>query len=297
MANEEERTIRYAVVGLGWIAQEAVLPGFRNAKNSVLAALVSDDPVKARKLSKSYHAASYSYAEYDDLLKSGAVDAVYIALPNSLHAEYCLRAANARVHVLCEKPLATTSRECEEIIRAARDTGVKVMTAYRLHFEPANLRAVELVKSGKLGEPRVFSSIFCQQVQPDNVRLSKDLAGATLMDMGIYPINAARYLFRDEPEEAVAVGGAKGEERFKEVHEAVSAILRFPGDKLATFTCSFGAAEIDEWHVAGTRGTISLQPGFGYHTKLKLISTIEGRRHQETIPRHDQLGAEIVYFS
>src|SRR5262249_22835068 len=155
---EEQRTVRYAVVGLGWIAQEAVLPGFGNAKNSVLAALVSDDPVKARKLGKSYRAASYSYDEYDDLLKSGAVDAVYIAVPNSLHAEYCLRAANARVHILCEKPLAATSRECEEIIRAARDTNVKLMTAYRLHFEPANLKAVDLIQSGKLGEPRLFSS-------------------------------------------------------------------------------------------------------------------------------------------
>ena len=171
-AADRQRRVRYAVVGLGWIAQETVLPAFAQAENSELVALVSDDPAKIASLSQRYGVqSSYSYAEYDNCLNSGEVDAVYIALPNHLHQEYTVRAANAGVHVLCEKPLAVTVAECEAMIRAAQDHNIKLMTAYRLHFDQANMQAVEIVNSGKIGNPRIFNSVFCQQVAEGNVRL------------------------------------------------------------------------------------------------------------------------------
>jgi predicted dehydrogenase len=292
--------VRYAVVGLGWIAQESVLPGFRNAtKNSELVALVTDDPEKARKLGKEYDVTkTVSYDGYDELLRSGSIDAVFIALPNNLHADFTVRAARAGVHVLCEKPMARSVEECESMTQACEEHGVKLMIAYRLHFEAGTLKAIEIVKGGEIGEPRFFSSVFGQQVPQGNIRLDKSLDGGPLMDVGVYCINAARYLFRAEPEEAVAFGATvKGDPRFKEIHEMASAILRFPGERLASFTSSLGSASIDTYTVVGTKGDLRVSPGYGYHEEREVIRTVEGKERKETFKRGDQFGAELVYFS
>jgi predicted dehydrogenase len=292
--------IRYAVVGLGWIAQESVLPGFSNATiNSELAALVTDDPEKARQLGKEYEVAkTVSYDGYDELMRSGSVDAVYIALPNNLHADFTIRAARAGVHVLCEKPMAPSVEECESMTHACEEHGVKLMIAYRLHFEPGNLRAIELVSSGQIGEPRFFSSVFGQQVPEGNVRLEKSLSGGPLMDMGVYCINAARYLFRSEPEEVIAFGATiNGDPRFREIPEMASVTLRFPGERLASFTSSLGSASIDTYMVVGTKGDLRVSPGYGYHDERELIRTVGGKERKETFKRRDQFGAELVYFS
>ena len=146
---------------MGWIAQEDVLPAFAHAENSELVAFVSSDPTKIEALSKQYGVQhNYSYEQYDDCLNSGAIDAVYIALPNHLHCEYTVKAARAGIHVLCEKPMAVTEAECEEMIRAAGENNVKLMIAYRLHFDKANLEAVKIVQSGQIGDIRMFNSMF-----------------------------------------------------------------------------------------------------------------------------------------
>lgn len=300
MHEQSSKKVRYAVVGLGWIAQESVLPGFKNAtKNSELAALVTDDPEKARKVGKEYEIAkTVSYDGYDELLRSGAIDAVYIALPNNLHADFTIRAARAGVHVLCEKPMARSVEECESMTRACEENGVKLMIAYRLHFEPGNLNAIEIVSSGQIGEPRIFSSVFGQQVPEGNIRLDKSLNGGPLMDVGIYCINAARYLFRSEPEEVVALGATiKSDARFKEIHEMATAILRFPGERLASLTSSLGCAPVDTYTVVGTKGEVRVDPGYGYHHDREVICTVEGKERKETFKRGDQFGAQLVYFS
>src|SRR3954465_924920 len=201
------KQVRYAVVGLGHIAQVAVLPAFGNARrNSRLAALVSGDPVKLEELGAKYRVDQrYSYERYDEMLKRGDVDAVYIATPNSLHAEYAVRAAQAGMHVLVEKPMAVTEEQCELMAKAARDAHVKLMVAYRLHFERANLEAIEVARSGRIGEPRLFNSTFTMQVVPGNIRVRSELGGGTLYDIGIHCINAARGLFREEPIEVRAM--------------------------------------------------------------------------------------------
>jgi len=295
---EQARKIRYAVVGLGWIAQEVVLPAFPDAKYSVLTALVTDDPKKAKKLGKKYGISqTVNYEQYNDLLRSGTIDAVYIALPNSMHRDFTLRAARAGIHVLCEKPMADTVAECEEMIRAAEENNVKLMIAYRLHFEPANLRAIEIIQSGQIGEPRIFSSVFSQQIKDGNVRLKRDLGGGPLMDMGVYPINACRYLFQDEPTEVVGVGANSGDARFSEVHEMVTGVLRFPGDRIAVFTCSFGAASSDAYQVVGTKGELWLQPAFDYHPRYTMRLNVDGKEKKTTFDKVDQFGGEIDYFS
>ena len=151
-----KRIIRYAVVGLGHIAQVAVLPAFAHARrNSRLTAVVSGDRTKRREIAKRYQLdRAFDYDEFDECLRS--VDAVYIALPNSMHAEYTIRAARAGVHVLCEKPMAVTVDECRRMIAACRRAAVKLMIAYRLHFESLNLSAMDLARRGRLGRGEVL---------------------------------------------------------------------------------------------------------------------------------------------
>src|SRR4051812_867601 len=247
--------IRYAVVGLGHIAQAAVLPAFKNLRNSELFALVSGDEKKLRALGRKYSLEHlYSYRDYGRALSN--VDAVYLALPNHLHREYAVRAAAAGVHVLCEKPMAVTEEECREMIRASEQNSVKLMIAYRLHFEAGNFKAVALAKAGSLGNLRLFTSEFSQQVAEGNVRVSQraEHGGGVLYDMGVYCINAARYLFQSEPIEVVATSARSRDKRFEQVEEMVSAVMRFPQERIASFTCSFGAAHVSRYSLMGTKG-------------------------------------------
>jgi glucose-fructose oxidoreductase len=294
----DKRKIRYAVVGLGWIAQASVLPAFAHAENSQLVALVSDDSTKRQELGKQYSVKrTYSYQEYEKCLKSGEIDAVYIALPNHLHCDYTVRAANAKIHVLCEKPMAVTEEECELMIHICESNAVKLMIAYRLHFEAANMQAVEIVGSGKIGDPRFFNSVFTQQVERDNIRVQQGLGGGTLDDMGIYCINAARYLFQDEPIEVFAISASNEEKRFEEVEEMASAILRFPQERLAMFAVSFGAASVSNYRVVGTKGDLRLEPAYDFQGEIKHYLTLDGKTHESTFAARDQFAAELIYFS
>jgi predicted dehydrogenase len=298
---ESERKVRYAAVGLGFITQAAALPAFQHAHaNSQLAALVSNDPVKLREIGDRYGIPvelRYSYQQYDECLTSGAIDAVYIGLPNNMHSEYTRRAARMGVHVLCEKPMALNERECTEMLHVCEANDVKLMIGYRLHFEEANLRAIEICKSGQIGEPRVFSSVFTQQVPGQNIRLAKDLGGGPVYDIGIYCINAARNLFRAEPESVFAYFGNTGDPRFEQVEEAAAVCLRFPGDRLANFTCSFGAAAADSFEIIGTKGSLRLDPAFEWAEDLKHILSLGNRKHEQVFPKRDQFAAEFLYFS
>jgi len=237
--------VRYAVAGLGHIAQTAVLPAFADAvRNSRLIALFSEDPIKRRQVQRQYRVPmTGSYEEYDELLRSGKIDAVFIAEPNSLHCDFAVRAAKAGVHVLCERPLAASEEQCRQMIAACERNRVKLMTAYRLHFEHANLEAIKIVQSGRIGQPRFFNSVFGMQAR-EGIRLQRKLGGGPLLDLGVYCINAARYLFRAQPIEVLALTANNGEQRFREVEEMSGALLRFPEERLSTFICSFGAADI-----------------------------------------------------
>jgi len=238
--------VRYAVVGLGYISQIAVLPAFAHARsNSILTALVSGDWKKVKSLSRKYGTEhNYSYEQYAECLASGEIDAVYIALPNHMHRAYTEAAARAGVHVPSEKPMAIDETECRSMIAEVEKANVKLMIAYRLHFERGNLHAIEYVNSGKLGEPKIITSVFSQQVKAGNSRLKKDVGGGAIYDIGVYCINAARYLFRAEPEEVFAWNFGRDELRFREVPATTTGLLRFSNNRFASFTCSFGDAMI-----------------------------------------------------
>jgi glucose-fructose oxidoreductase len=295
MARASASSIRYAVVGLGYIAQAAVLPAFRHARNSRLVALVSGDGAKRAALARTYGVPAYDYSEYDSLLDSGAVDAVYIALPNDQHHDFTVRAARRGVHVLCEKPLAVDERECLAMIAACRRHGVKLMTAYRLHFERATLSALEAVRRGRIGEPVSFVSSFTMKVASgDNIRANpRGRGGGTFYDIGVYCINAARHLFRAEPVEVfAATSGRKGG-----AEETASAILRFPGGRLATFCVSFGADKTSAYRIVGTGGSILADPAYELASGLKLQITSDGRRRTLSYRKRDQFAPELIHFS
>lgn len=300
MSRKQKSTkkIRYAVVGLGHLAQVAVLPAFAEARNSELFAIVSSDEAKRRKLGKKYKLEHiYSYEEYDRALS--VVDAVYLVVPNHLHREYAVRAAKAGVHVLCEKPMAVTEEDCQAMIDAADEAGVKLMIAYRLHFEEGNLEAIQLADNGKLGDARIFSSEFSQQVVADNIRVTEPVekGGGPVYDMGVYCINAARYLFGAEPLSVTAMSANNGEKRFRRIDEMTSAVMRFPGERIASFVCSFGAADVSRYTLIGTKGVLTADPAYDYSMALKHQIVIGEKTRTKTFRKRDQFAAEITYFS
>jgi glucose-fructose oxidoreductase len=284
-------------VGLGHIAQAAVLPAFGHARrNSRLTALVSDDSTKQTKLSKKYRVEStFSYEEYDSCLEQ--VDAVYIALPNSMHAEYTIRAAEAGVHVLCEKPMAVTVEECRRMVDACDRNGVKLMIAYRLHFEEINLKAVDVVRRGRIGDPKFFNSSFSMTVRKGDIRTRPETGGGTLYDIGVYCINAARYLFRSEPTEVMAISVNSGASRTREIDESTGAVMKFAGDRVAAFITSFNAADVASYRVVGTKGQLHVDPAYEYAEGLAYELTINGKTTRKRIGKRDQFAPELLYFS
>jgi predicted dehydrogenase len=289
--------IRYAVVGLGHIAQVAMLPAFAHARrNSRITALVSDDRAKLRQLASRYRVEhTFSYDDYDACLEQ--VDAVYIALPNSMHAEYTIRAARAGVHVLCEKPMAVTVEECRRMIAACRRQRVRLMIAYRLHFEEINLRVVDLVRRGRIGEPKFFNSSFSMTVRPGDIRTKRDMGGGSLYDIGVYCINAARYLFRAEPRQVTAISVNHGGAKLAEIDESTGALLRFEGERMAAFVTSFNATDVASYRIVGSKGHVHVEPAYEYAEGLEYELTIDGKTTRKRIGKRDQFAPQLLYFS
>jgi predicted dehydrogenase len=295
----DDKKVRYAVIGLGNIAQVAVLPAFQHAKkNSVLSAIVSSSARKRTELAKRFdveHAVPYE--EFDRLVSEKLIDAVYIALPNHLHAEWTVRAAESGLHVLCEKPMALDENECQTMLDAARRHDVALMIAYRLHFEEANLKAIELIRKGAIGEPRFFSSVFTHQVRAGNIRTDAKKGGGALFDMGVYCVNAARYLLSDEPSEAFAFMVGGHDERSRDVDETTAAVLRFPDGKVAQFTASQGTTSISSYRVSGTEGDILVEPAYEYTEPLRITLTRGEETTHFKAGKGDQFAPELIYFS
>ncbi len=292
------RQVGYAVIGLGHIAQSAVLPAFAHARNSKLVALVSGDAEKRAGLSRRYRCDAFEPRELDEVLDLPDVDAVYIAEPNDRHVDFAVRCAKEGVHVLCEKPLAVSEEECRRMIEACREGGVRLMTAYRLHFEESNLAAVKLIEQGRIGEPRFFSSTFAYQVRPGNIRTSADRGGGAIWDLGVYCINAARYLFRADPVEVFALRMDRPEdERFAQVHEGMSVLLKFPAERVAQFTVSFGAYEQDQYRLVGTKGHVELENAYEYEGPRELRLSVGGKERVRRFKPADQFAPELIAFS
>lgn len=293
------KLVRYAVVGAGWISQEAFLPAVSQTGNSKVSAIFSGNREGAQRLAD-FHAVEnvYGYSDFDALLARDIVDAVYIAVPNPLHADLAIRAANAGKHVIVEKPIATTIAEATAMIDAARRGGVLLMTSYRLHNDPATLAALELLRSGKIGDPIAFTAQFSFQSHTGNHRLSSKFWGGPLQDIGIYCVNAARHIFEAEPIEVFAMAARPdNDERFAEIDASVAVTLRFPGHLLAQFYCSFGAHAVDNYRVIGSDGELIMEDGFRFDAPSKLVVKTIRNIDNNYYEICDQFAGQIQYFS
>ncbi|UIN36882.1 Gfo/Idh/MocA family protein [Methylobacterium oryzae] len=293
------KKVRYAFVALGDITQEAMLPGVAHTGNSEVVAFVTGDPEKAHGVGKQYGVTdSYGYERFDELLASGKIDAIYLATPNWRHAEFAIPALKAGIHVLVEKPLEVSTEKCREILEAAKGSSAKLMVAYRLHFEPATLATIDLVRSGQLGELLTFTSTFTQMVSPENHRARNGVGAGPIFDMGPYPLNAARYVFGDEPSEVVsAVGVRHPEAGLGDFDDTVAVTLRFPGNRLAQFVLSYYGNALDTYAVVGTKGSVEMNPGYMYGKPLEHTVTLGESKRHERFENTDHFGGELHYFS
>jgi predicted dehydrogenase len=292
-----KKKIRYGFVALGDIAQEAMLPAVEHTGNSAIGALVTGDPVKAGRLAERYSVQhTYSYEQFPEMLSSGNVDAVYIATPNWRHAEFVLPALAAGIHVLVEKPLEIDTARCQQIVDAEKSSKAKLMVAYRLHFEPATVAALERVRNGELGQVHLFTSTFAQMIGPANHRAKTELAGP-LLDMGPYPVNAVRNLFGSEPTEVSAFGSRHANSGLGDFDDTVVATLRFPEGQLANFVVSYYGNAIDTYTVLGTKGALEVQPSYTYGKSLEHFITIGEKKDKVSYKSTDHFGGEMKYFS
>jgi len=294
--------VRYAIVGLGWIAQAAFMPGVEHTGNSEITALVTGHEEKAEKLGEKYGISRhYTYDEYDELLASGEIDAIYLALPNFSHVDYAVRALKAGIHLLLEKPMAVSVEQCDRIIAAAKLTGAKLMLAYRLHHEPGTLEALRIVRDDELGRVLLFNSTFSQQVAASNHRARHGFWAGPVPDMGPYPLNMVRNLFGAEPVEVTATGVCTDPDRFN-FDDTVSVTLRFGEGKVhdsrvASFTVSYNGGDVDDFRVVGEKGDLFSQPAYQVGSAMQHIKTIAKKRTTQIFSKTDQFGGELKYFS
>lgn len=274
------KRVGYAVVGLGHIAEHAVLPAFRHAKRSRLIGLVSGDAAKAQRLAKKFGAPSHcTYDRFEQCLRNPDIEAVFIATNNSRHLEFTRRAAVAGKHVLCEKPLANTSDECRQMIDACHGAGVKLMTAYRKYFEPSSVALKKLIDSKKLGRLKLIHSAFTFNLPVQQTwHLKRELAGGgSLWDVGVYCVNAVRWLTGLEPIEATAYAWSADPQRFKEVDESIAFQLKFPDGLFVQASSSFAAAKASFIQIHGEKGWAAVDPAFAYSGKKSLFGQIDGK--------------------
>jgi len=300
-----EKKLGWAIVGLGKFATQQIIPAFPNCKKSKLVALVSGSPEKARKIADENNVDPkniYNYQNFDDIKNNPEVDVVYIILPNSMHAEYTIRASKAGKHVMSEKPMATSVEDCEKMIDACKKAGKKLMIAYRAQYEPFNLKSIEMIKSGKIGKLRFLTSDHGRLLKPeqpeDKWRADKQLAGGgSLMDIGIYSLNAMRYLTGEEPVEINAmIHSDPNDPRFKEVEETVAFQLRFPSGVLANCSSSYGYEGVKRFQAFGSKGSLILDPATDYY-EHNLELKLEDGTQDVKIKEGNQFAAEIDHMS
>ena len=272
-----EKRVRWGVISTANIGRAAVNPAIQASSNGELVAVASRDAARADEFAKA-QGIPRAYGSYEALLERDDVDAVYIPLPNSMHREWTIRAAQAGKHVLCEKPLAMDASECIEMEAAATEKGVKLMEAFMYRFHPRTERVVELVRGGRIGKLGAIRSAFTFRLtRTDNIRLDPTLGGGALMDVGCYCVNVSRTVAGEEPVEVQAT--ADWTERG--VDEALTGILRFPGGAVAHFDCSLAMERCEAFEVGGTEGCLRVPAAFLPGTGDVEIDEVRGRAGTE----------------
>ena len=296
----------YAIVGLGDLAIKQILPAFGKSLYSKPVALVSGDRAKAMKIAAQYgikESAIYDYAGYEQLARNPEVQVIYIVLPNSMHREYVERGAKTGKHILCEKPMATSAKDCRAMIDACKAANVKLMIAYRQQYEPNNRAIVKMRKEGKLGKAITYVASNGQdQGNPEQWRQKLKMAGGgCLPDVGVYCLNASRFLTGEEPSEVMGtLHKPAGDPRFVEVEETCSFTAKFPSGLIATCSSGYGSHRSQFLRLEGDKAWAELSPAFGY-TGIKLrVNRVEDGKNvsvEPAIEEKDQFALEMDHFS
>ncbi|SFQ36063.1 Gfo/Idh/MocA family protein [Hymenobacter arizonensis] len=302
----EDQRVGFALVGLGKLTLEELLPALSQCKHAKLAALVSGDPTKMRKVAQQYGikpSSCYSYETYDELCDNPEVEVIYIVLPNSMHAEFTIRGAQAGKHILCEKPMANSVQECEDMIAACKKARKKLMIAYRIQYEPLNRMAQQLIRDKTYGRVKMIDAMNCQNQAHDRQwrHQAKLAGGGSLPDVGLYCLNTTRFLLGEEPSEVYAtIYNTPGDARFKEVEENVSFMLKFPSGVIANCATGYGSFNAKRYAVYAETGTIKMDPAFTYRgLQQERVHAPDGQQiiEQPSNPHKDQFALEMDHMA
>jgi predicted dehydrogenase len=280
-----QKPVGYAAIGLGTIS-DIFMRACANSQSAKITALVTGHPdTKGVKYAAMYgipKTSIYTYETFDRIRDNKDVDAVYVGLPNSMHCDYTIRAAQAGKHVLCEKPMAISTVECRRMIDACRQAKVKLMIGYRIHYDPTWIQAIQVIKSGDLGEVQSFQGGFYGQMPAGTWRLTKKFGGGgSLMDLGIYPLNAIRHITGEEPTDFTAVVSTREQSgRFAEVEQSMEWTMKFSSGILASCGCSYGQRGPSFLSINGEKGYLVMEPGFNYEG-IRLHGEVGGRQIEQ----------------
>lgn len=302
----EDQRVGYALVGLGHLTLNQILPAFGTCKKSKVVALVSGSPEKMQKVAAQYGVkkeSCYSYADYDKLKDNKEVQAIYIVLPNGMHAEYTVRGAQAGKHILCEKPMANSAAECQTMIDACKKADRKLMIAYRIQYEPHNRMVRDMVQTAKFGKVKsIIANNGQNSDNPKHWRFNKALAGGgSLPDVGLYCLNTIRYVLGEEPTEVMGyIHSTPDDPRFKEVEEQVNWIMKFPSGVQTSCATSYGHHDDKSYRVLADTGWIKMDPAFPYKGLKLETSQAQGEVNQiieHSISDKDHFATEMDHFS
>ncbi|WP_248925661.1 Gfo/Idh/MocA family protein [Paenibacillus hamazuiensis] len=294
----EKRKLRWGIVGCAGIAKRAVIPGIQQSELGEVVAIASRDEQKAKETAKEL-GIPVAYGSYEALLADESLDAVYIPLPNHLHKEWTIRAAEAGKHVLCEKPIALNAQEAEEMAAACAKAGVHLAEAFMYRHHPRYTMIKELIASGEIGDIRGIHGAFTfnSSANKGNVRFYKWMGGGSIYDVGVYPINAARFILGQEPEAATVHAFFSPEH--DDVDMMASGLLEFPNAVALTFDCGMWAAGRNVLEIIGTDGRIELPSAYVSRpdASSNFFVTVKGERREVEVPHVNQYSIQADDFA
>lgn len=264
-ANQNKK-LGIALVGLGRYAR-ILADALQETTNCYLSGIVTGTPAKEKEWQKKYNVKpenTYNYQNYDSIAKNDDIDIIYVVLPNSMHKEYTIRAARAGKHVICEKPMALNAQECREMIEACEKAGVKLSIGYRMQFEPTTQEIIRIGREKVYGDLKyVGASAGYTHGNGNHWKCMKEMGGGAMMDMGVYPLQGARYATGEEPVSVTAQTFVNRPDMFHEVDETTTFQLEFPSGVAANLHTSFYSS-INYLHVVGAKGWYRLDPFSSY---------------------------------
>ena len=297
-ADDPDRKLGFALCGLGSLATAQIAPAFAKTKNCRLAGIITGHPAKVEKWKMEYNLPDKNIYNYDNMEKMSDnpdIDVVYVVTPNALHAEHTIKAAKAGKHVLCEKPMEVSVEKCQQMIDACKAASRMLAIGYRSRFDPHTQECIEIARQKVFGQTKIIEAGFGFHIgDPTQWRLKKDLAGGgALLDVGIYALQATRYLSGEEPTIVTALETKTDPVKFKEVDESITWQLKFPSGIIANCATSYAVGGIDSYTVLAERGVFGLAPAYNYEGNRGFRSD----KGPIEYPPMDQFAAEMDDFA